>query len=64
MYKIQAIPISPGIDFGPVLHYTSREVKAKRRDNSNPEQERLRLKTALEKAAIQLQEIRAGQASR
>ncbi|HLA97410.1 MAG TPA: phosphoenolpyruvate--protein phosphotransferase [Anaerolineales bacterium] len=59
MYKIQAIPISPGIAFGPVLHYTSREVKAKRRDNSNPEQERLRLKTALEKAAIQLQEIRA-----
>jgi len=58
MYKIQGIPISPGIAHGPIFHHTVQKVHVEQRNNCDPEQERARLQSALDRAAKQLQEIR------
>ncbi|HSF84021.1 MAG TPA: phosphoenolpyruvate--protein phosphotransferase [Anaerolineales bacterium] len=58
MRKIQAIPISPGIAQGPIFHYGRSKVLVEKLENCDPDQERARLQSALEQAAIQLKEIR------
>lgn len=58
MLTIQAIPISPGIAYGPIYFHSVHKVRIELNQGRDPEQERVRLQYALEQASIQLQKIR------